>query len=42
VRLDAAAYLTEALPLSLSAGHTEIPAYNGNPYAAYWFEKRLP
>ena len=41
VRLDTADYLTEALPLYRSAGYQEIPAYNDNPYAAHWFEKRL-
>ena len=41
VRLDTAAYLTEALPLYRSAGYTDIPAYNDNPYAAYWLEKPL-
>jgi len=41
VRLDTAAYLTEALPLYQSAGYVEIAAYNDNPYAAHWLEKRL-
>jgi GNAT superfamily N-acetyltransferase len=41
VRLDTAAYLTEALPLYKSAGYAEIPAYNDNPYSAHWLEKRL-
>ena len=41
VRLDTAAYLTEALPLYRSAGYVEIPAYNDNPYAAHWLEKQL-
>jgi GNAT superfamily N-acetyltransferase len=41
VRLDTAAYLTEALPLYQSAGYAEIPAYNDNPYAAHWLEKPL-
>ena len=41
VRLDTAAYLTEALPLYKSAGYSEIPAYNDNPYAAHWLEKPL-
>jgi GNAT superfamily N-acetyltransferase len=39
VRLDTAAFLTEALPLYQSAGYAEIPAYNDNPYAAHWLEK---
>jgi GNAT superfamily N-acetyltransferase len=42
VRLDTAAYLTEALPLYQSAGYAEIPAYNDNPYSAHWLEKHLP
>ena len=41
VRLDTAAYLTEALPLYQSAGYAEIPAYNDNPYSAHWLEKPL-
>jgi ribosomal protein S18 acetylase RimI-like enzyme len=41
VRLDTAAYLVEALALYLSAGYREVPAYNDNPYAAHWLEKRL-
>jgi GNAT superfamily N-acetyltransferase len=41
VRLDTAAYLTEALPLYKSSGYVEIPAYNDNPYAAHWLEKHL-
>ena len=41
VRLDTAAYLTEALPLYRSAGYVDIPAYNDNPYAAHWLEKHL-
>jgi GNAT superfamily N-acetyltransferase len=41
VRLDTAAYLTEALTLYQSAGYSEIPAYNENPYAAHWLEKPL-
>ena len=41
LRLDTAAYLTEALPLYQSAGYAEIPAYNDNPYSAHWLEKRL-
>ena len=42
VRLDTAAYLTEALPLYRSAGYVEIAAYNDNPYSAHWLEKHLP
>ncbi len=41
VRLDTAAYLTEAFALYTSVGYREIPAYNDNPYAAHWLEKQL-
>ncbi len=41
VRLDTAATLTEARALYQGAGYGEIAAYNDNPYAAHWFEKRL-
>ncbi|WP_461155292.1 GNAT family N-acetyltransferase [Saccharopolyspora tripterygii] len=41
VRLDTAAELGEAQAMYAKAGYTEIPAYNDNPYAAHWFEKRL-
>jgi len=41
VRLDTAAYLTEALPLYQAAGYAEIPAYNDNSYSAHWLEKPL-
>ena len=41
LRLDTSAHLPEAIALYRSAGYREIPAYNDNPYAAHWFEKRL-
>ena len=41
VRLDTGPGQPDALRLFASAGYHEIPDYNGNPYAAYWFEKRL-
>ena len=41
VRLDTGARQREAVALFRSAGYVEIPDYNGNPYATYWFEKRL-
>lgn len=41
VRLDTSAHLTEALALYRSAGYTEIPAYNDNPYAAHWLSRDL-
>jgi len=42
VRLDTAGGLTEARALYESSGYREIAAYNDNPYADHWFEKRLP
>jgi GNAT superfamily N-acetyltransferase len=41
VRLDTGAVHHEATALYRRAGYREIPDYNGNPYAALWFEKRL-
>lgn len=41
VRLDTAAELQAARSLYASAGYAEIPAYNDNEYARYWFEKSL-
>jgi len=41
VRLDTSAHLTEAIALYRSAGYEEIPAYNDNGYAAFWFERHL-
>jgi GNAT superfamily N-acetyltransferase len=41
LRLDTAADLAEALSLYNAAGYREIAAYNDNPYAAHWLEKRL-
>lgn len=41
VRLDTSEHLPEAIALYRKAGYREIPAYNDNPYAAHWFEKRL-
>ena len=35
------AVLTEAISLSRSAGYVEVPAFNDEPYAHHWFEKRL-
>ena len=29
------------LGLYRAAGYREVPDYNGNPYAAHWFEKTL-
>ena len=41
VRLDTNRQLTEAIRLYRSAGYTEVPAFNDEPYAHHWFEKRL-
>jgi GNAT superfamily N-acetyltransferase len=40
VRLDTSAHLPEAVALYHSSGYEPIAAYNDNPYAAHWFEKR--
>ena len=41
VRLDTHAALTEAQAMYRACGYAEIPRYDDNTYAAYWFEKRL-
>lgn len=41
LRLDTGAQQPEAKKLYESAGYAAIPAYNENPYADFWFEKRL-
>jgi GNAT superfamily N-acetyltransferase len=41
VRLDTGDRQPDALHLYRSAGYREIPDYNGNPAASYWFEKAL-
>lgn len=41
LRLDTNRTLVEARALYLRNGYREIAAYNENPYADYWFEKRL-
>ena len=42
VRLETSRQLTEAIHLYRSAGYAEVPAFNDEPYAHHWFEKRLP
>lgn len=42
VRLDTNKALTEAIALYHSCGFEEVPAFNDEPYAHHWFEKRLP
>jgi GNAT superfamily N-acetyltransferase len=41
VRLETNGTLTEAISLYRSAGYVEVPAFNDEPYAHHWFEKRL-
>lgn len=41
VRLDTSDHLTAAIALYRRAGYAEIPAYNDNPHADLWFERRL-
>jgi DNA-binding MarR family transcriptional regulator len=41
VRLETNRTLGEAIALSRSAGYTEVPAFNDEPYAHHWFEKRV-
>jgi GNAT superfamily N-acetyltransferase len=40
-RLDTAASFTEAVALYRSAGYSDIAAYNQNPHATVWMERRL-
>jgi GNAT superfamily N-acetyltransferase len=41
VRLDTGARQPHAKALYAASGYVEVGDYNGNPYAAYWGEKRL-
>jgi DNA-binding MarR family transcriptional regulator/GNAT superfamily N-acetyltransferase len=41
-RLETNRTLTEAIALYRSNGYREVPAFNDEPYAHHWFEKRLP
>lgn len=40
LRLDTNETLQEALNLYRRAGYREVPAFNENPYAHHWFEKK--
>jgi DNA-binding MarR family transcriptional regulator/GNAT superfamily N-acetyltransferase len=40
-RLDTHGALVEAVSLYRSAGYSEIPPFNEEPFADHWFEKRL-
>jgi DNA-binding MarR family transcriptional regulator/GNAT superfamily N-acetyltransferase len=42
VRLETNRKLHEAISLYRSAGYQEVAAFNDEPYAHHWFEKRLP
>ncbi|HEY8258678.1 MAG TPA: helix-turn-helix domain-containing GNAT family N-acetyltransferase [Gemmatimonadales bacterium] len=41
LRLETNRTLEEAIRLYRSAGYTEVTAFNTDPYANHWFEKRL-
>jgi ribosomal protein S18 acetylase RimI-like enzyme len=41
LRLDTNRALVEAIALYRSSGFVEVPAFNDEPYAHHWFEKRL-
>jgi len=41
LRLETNRTLTEAIALYRRAGYREMPAFNAEPYAHHWFEKRL-
>jgi GNAT superfamily N-acetyltransferase len=41
IRLDTGNNQPEALKLFQTSGYEPIPDYNDNPWASYWFEKRL-
>ncbi len=41
LRLDTNRALTEAIALYRALGYREIDAYNDEPYAHHWFEKRI-
>lgn len=41
LRLETNRRLTEAIHLYRSTGYVEVPAFNDEPYAHHWFEKRL-
>lgn len=41
VRLETNRALSEAIALYRSSGYVEVDAFNGEPYAHHWFQKRL-
>jgi GNAT superfamily N-acetyltransferase len=40
-RLETNRALTEAIAMYRSSGYAEVPAFNDEPFAHHWFEKRL-
>lgn len=40
-RLETNSVLAEAITMYRSAGYREVPAFNDEPFANHWFEKRL-
>jgi GNAT superfamily N-acetyltransferase len=40
-RLETNGALREAISLHRSSGYAEVAAFNDEPYAHHWFEKRL-
>jgi len=41
IHLETNRTLTEAIALYRASGYVEVPAFNAEPYAHHWFEKRL-
>ena len=41
IHLETNRALTEAIALYRRSGYREVPAFNDEPYAHHWFEKRL-
>jgi DNA-binding MarR family transcriptional regulator len=41
IRLETNGSLSEAIALYRTSGYDEVPAFNDEPYAHHWFEKRL-
>jgi DNA-binding MarR family transcriptional regulator/GNAT superfamily N-acetyltransferase len=42
IRLDSNGALVEAIAMYRASGYREVDAFNDEPYADHWFEKRLP
>ena len=40
-RLETSSLLVEAIAMYRSAGYREVPAFNDEPFAQHWFQKRL-